>query len=160
MVPMATKTTVVMRVDGLGAVTAALILKVVQRSVRRIRESIPLPAALLRSAGVACCAGTGRAAICGRLVQELGMIPEIPDPQVLRVIAQRLDRAASVTTAELSIAECLQALCAPATPAGAEPQPAAEPSAVAGPLERSMIAISTVSDGPSNPATFGEPRPC
>jgi hypothetical protein len=151
-VPMVKSTRVVLNLPALPAAVATLIVKVVQRSVVTVRTPAPMTGAQLRSVGIACCAGTGRALTCGRLHRELETISENPDPGVLRVIAERLDRPS--TTIEVSIADYLQRLATrPHRPVDRIESPVDER---AGPLKRSRTVTARVIDGPKNTAIFGD----
>ena len=153
-VPMAEVTTVVLRVVGLAALVAALVVEVVERSVKTAYEPIPLTGELLRLTGIAICGGTENAVTCGRLRQELEAVTEVPDQRMVRLLEGGLRRALTATTSDITINDFLRRLDTPRVqmPDEVEP-PMEEPT---GPIGRSRVATAKAVDGPSRVAAFGQ----
>lgn len=153
-VPMAESTRVVLHLPGLPAVVAALLLRVAQRSLTTVHEPVAMTGSRLRSAGIACCAATGRALTCGRLRHEIETVSENPDPGVLRVISERLDRALVPVTPEFGVADHLQRLAA--RPHRPTVRTESSVGSSACPMGSSLAAIARSTEVPQRVAIFGE----
>jgi hypothetical protein len=155
-VSMADETTVAIRVVGLPAVTAALIVDVVDRATVTAREPITLTGELLRFTGVAICADTLNAVTCGRLRRELEAVPEVPDAAVMLRLETRFARALTASPSEITIHEFLNGPAAQPERVGVEPEYESLPEAPRGPIGASIAATAPAVDAPTQTAIFGE----
>jgi hypothetical protein len=154
-VPMADETTVALRVVGLPAVNAALVVDVADRSTATAREPIALTGELLRFTGVVVCAGTHNAVTCGRLRHELEGVPEVPDEGLVRLLETGFARALTASMSEMTIEDFLGEPGAPPERVRVEAEVGPMPEVPTGPIRESLVATAPPVDGPSSPAIFG-----